>query len=86
MEEFLESPVRTEDPSEASLFYIPAFLYSYSGGWEAGGHAGGRSGGGGGGRCVCWAQHGGVPCVCVCCCQCPGSACLAAFRPIPFAI
>ncbi|EFN59690.1 hypothetical protein CHLNCDRAFT_133230 [Chlorella variabilis] len=36
MEEFLESPVRTEDPSEASLFYIPAFLYSYSGNMAGG--------------------------------------------------
>lgn len=30
IEEFLDSPVRTEDPSEANLFFIPMFLYSYS--------------------------------------------------------
>jgi hypothetical protein len=31
MEQFLLSPVRTEDPSEANLFYIPSFTYAYSG-------------------------------------------------------
>ena len=31
-EQFLLSPVRTEDPSEANLFWIPLNLYSYSGG------------------------------------------------------
>ena len=31
LEQFLLSPVRTEDPSEANLFYIPAFNYFYSG-------------------------------------------------------
>ncbi|PSC74977.1 exostosin-like glycosyltransferase [Micractinium conductrix] len=30
MEQFLLSSVRTEDPSEANLFYIPSFTYSYS--------------------------------------------------------
>ncbi|PSC75115.1 exostosin-like glycosyltransferase [Micractinium conductrix] len=31
MEQFLLSPVRTEDPSEANLFFVPAFTYHYSG-------------------------------------------------------
>lgn len=31
LEQFLLSPVRTEDPSEANLFYIPMLLYGYSG-------------------------------------------------------
>ena len=31
MDQLLLSPVRTEDPSEANLFYIPSFTYSYSG-------------------------------------------------------
>lgn len=31
-DQFLLSPVRTEDPSEANLFWIPLNLYSYSGG------------------------------------------------------
>lgn len=30
LSQFLVSPVRTEDPSEASLFFIPAFTFSYS--------------------------------------------------------
>ncbi|KAL4427764.1 hypothetical protein ABPG75_001853 [Micractinium tetrahymenae] len=30
MEQFLDSAVCTEDPSAASMFYIPAFTYSYS--------------------------------------------------------
>ncbi|PSC75138.1 exostosin-like glycosyltransferase [Micractinium conductrix] len=30
-EQFLTSAVRTEDPSEANLFYIPEFIYSYTG-------------------------------------------------------
>lgn len=32
MEQLLVSPVRTEDPSAANLFFIPAFTYTYSGG------------------------------------------------------
>ena len=36
MEQFLLSAVRTEDPSEANLFYIPSFTYSYSGNVGAG--------------------------------------------------
>ena len=31
LEQFLLSPVRTEDPSEANLFYGPAFTDFYSG-------------------------------------------------------
>jgi hypothetical protein len=31
MAKLLVSAVRTEDPSEAHLFYIPSFTYSYSG-------------------------------------------------------
>lgn len=30
LEQFLDSPVRTENPWEASLFYLPTFTYSYS--------------------------------------------------------
>lgn len=30
MEAFLDSPVRTEDPSAANMFYVPSFTYSYS--------------------------------------------------------
>lgn len=30
MAKLLVSSVRTEDPSEADLFYIPSFTYSYS--------------------------------------------------------
>jgi len=36
LEQFLVSPVRTEDPSEANLFFIPAFTFSYSGGRRVG--------------------------------------------------
>ena len=37
MEQFLTSAVRTEDPSQANLFYIPAFQFTHSGGrWVAG--------------------------------------------------
>lgn len=31
MEQFLTSAVRTEDPSEANLFFVPAFTFHYSG-------------------------------------------------------
>ncbi len=31
MAKLLVSAVRTEDPSEANLFYVPSFTYSYSG-------------------------------------------------------
>ncbi|KAL4449411.1 hypothetical protein ABPG77_007055 [Micractinium sp. CCAP 211/92] len=30
MDRFLDSPVRTEDPSAAHLFFVPSFTYSYS--------------------------------------------------------
>ena len=41
-EQFLTSAVRTEDPSEANLFYIPEFIYSYTGRGGGGGGGGGR--------------------------------------------
>jgi len=30
LEQFLLSPVRTEDPSQANLFFIPAMLFAYT--------------------------------------------------------
>lgn len=36
LRQFLTSPVRTEDPSAANLFFIPDFVYGYSGNTGAG--------------------------------------------------
>lgn len=36
LEQFLTSSVRTDDPSKANLFYVPALVFDYtgrSGGW-----------------------------------------------------
>jgi len=41
LKQFLVSAVRTEDPSEAHLFYVPVLNYMYSGGWACG-RTGGR--------------------------------------------